>query len=37
MKTLADLTGATVLPVDAHLVLDLVIPINEWDIHHIAF
>ena len=29
MKTLADLTGATGLPVDAHLVLDLVIPVND--------
>jgi hypothetical protein len=29
MKTLADLTGATGLPVDAHLVLDLIIPIND--------
>jgi hypothetical protein len=29
MKTLADLTGTSGLPVDAHLVLDLVIPIND--------
>jgi hypothetical protein len=28
MKTLVDLTGATGLPVDVHLVLDLVIPVN---------
>ena len=29
MKTLVDLTGATGLPVDVHLVLDLVIPVND--------
>jgi hypothetical protein len=29
MKTLADLTETTGLPVDVHLVLDLVIPIND--------
>lgn len=29
MKTLADLTGTTGLPVDAHLVLDLVIPVDD--------
>ena len=29
MKILAELTGATGLPVDVHLVLDLVIPVNE--------
>lgn len=29
MKTLADLTGTSGLPVEAHLVLDLVIPIND--------
>jgi hypothetical protein len=29
MKTLADLTGTTGLHVDVHLVLDLVIPIND--------
>jgi hypothetical protein len=29
MKTLAELTGTTGLPVDVHLVLDLVIPVND--------
>jgi hypothetical protein len=29
MKTLADLAGTSGLPVDAHLVLDLVIPVND--------
>src|SRR5689334_2155877 len=29
MKTLAELTGATGLPVDLHLMLDLVIPVHD--------